>query len=145
ALERAFIRLYGEHDEAPPSHQAAVSEDATAAMDAPEPARSPERATDAVVLTEPHASGPAGVATPPPRDGERSRPGTALEAMRARMEPLRQLARSWERWTDTVETLLRERRERRDEIEGLASDLREARAALARATQELEIKTEAMA
>ena len=64
--------------------------------------------------------------------------------MHARMEPIRQLARSWERWTDSVEALLRERLERRAEVERLTDELREARAALARATQELGVKAQAL-
>jgi len=61
------------------------------------------------------------------------------------MNAIRQVARGWNTWADAVETLLHERTERRVEMEALAGELQEVRAALARATQELETKAQALA
>src|SRR5262249_24949775 len=69
------------------------------------------------------------------------RPGVALDAIRARMESIRQFARSWERGIDAVETMLRERGERRAELERLTDELRESRAHLARTSEQLEAAT----
>src|SRR5262249_24678077 len=65
------------------------------------------------------------------------RPGVALDAIRAGMESIRQFARSWERGIDAVETMLRERGERRAELERLTDELRESRAHLARTSEQL--------
>jgi chromosome segregation ATPase len=60
------------------------------------------------------------------------------------MDAIRQLARRWEGWADSVETLLRERPERRAEIARLAGDLEESRTALERTRRELWTKTETL-
>jgi chromosome segregation ATPase len=61
------------------------------------------------------------------------------------MEPIRQLARHWERWADSVEGLLGERLERRGEVARLAVELEESRAAHARTKLKLEAKDQAIA
>jgi chromosome segregation ATPase len=97
-------------------------------------ARAPER----------DASVPIGRGAAHRRESERGEPGIGLDAVRARMEAIRQLARNWERRVDAVEALLRERLERRSQIERLTGDLQENRAALARTGQELDAKTQVL-
>jgi hypothetical protein len=60
------------------------------------------------------------------------------------MEPIRQLARHWERWADSVEGLLGERLERRGEVARLAVELEESRAAHERTKLKLEAKDQAL-
>jgi chromosome segregation ATPase len=62
----------------------------------------------------------------------------ALGTLRARLDALRQEPPAHR---DTIEALRRERLEQRLEIERLAAQLRQARAALARAYQELETRS----
>jgi hypothetical protein len=85
-----------------------------------------------------------GSRAPAPSPGEPAKPEAALIAVRARMEGIRQVARTWERWADSVETLLRERPERRAEIVRLTAELEESRVAHARASRELEAKADAL-
>jgi hypothetical protein len=138
ALERAFARLYGQHGGADPAHHITARVDEAPV---PEPT---ERTMHAADPLEPDASRPVRGATSERRDGERTAPGAALEAIRARTEHIRYLVRSWEGRTDTVESLVRERLARRADIERLTSELQEARSALARASHDLEAKTEAL-
>jgi hypothetical protein len=91
------------------------------------------------------------LAPPPDRTDLPRRPaappagaGATLDAVRARMDGIRQLARSWERGADAVEALLRERAERRAEFERLTAELRETRARLTRASEELRARTESL-
>ena len=72
------------------------------------------------------------------------RSAVSMDAIRARMDAIRQLARSWERSVDAVDSLMHERGEGRAEIERLSGELRECRAALAEAQRELDAKTEAL-
>jgi chromosome segregation ATPase len=73
------------------------------------------------------------------------KPSAAFAAVRARIEGIRQLARNWERWADSVETLLGERLERQSELSNLTDELQASRDALARASLELEAKSAALA
>jgi hypothetical protein len=139
ALERAFVRLYGEHGDAQAAHHPVAP-----AYEAASPEVT-ERTMRPAHLPEPGLSEPAGGATPQRKDGERSGPEVALEAIRARMEQIRHVARNRERWTDTIEAPPHERPERRAEIERLTGELEEARAALARTNLDLEAKTQALA
>jgi hypothetical protein len=137
ALGRALTRLYGAHGDWRPVDPSTIEE--------VEPARSAPsaRATPAPGAGEPGAS----VREPSvmtPGNGEPGRPGVALDALRARMDPLGHLARSWERWLDAIDHLVRERRERRADVDRVAGQLRESQAALACASQELEAKTQAL-
>jgi hypothetical protein len=134
ALERALDRLYGAPGEArraEPDPGEATSH-TPVAVTMP-PAVALERTAGAPVID----AAPAGREAPAP-------PGPA-DGLQPRADSLRQRARSWEQWTDAVESLLRERLERRAEIERLARELREQRAALARTGQELEAKAQTLA
>jgi hypothetical protein len=122
ALGRALSRAYGARGEGPPAH---LSRAETVEPSARE---SGQRL----------APRGAALGSEPPKAG------VSLAAIRARMDAIRQLARSWDGWADSVETLLRERPERRAEIARLAGDLEESRAALARTSRELAAKTEAL-
>jgi hypothetical protein len=125
ALERAFSRLYRERGGGTSARPSGIAvEGAEARRPLPE-------------------SVPAAVA--PADAGAPERPGSALDAIRAQMEAIRQVARSWGRWNDAVDTLLHERTEGHAESERLTGELEEVRAALARAHQELESKAEALA
>jgi hypothetical protein len=128
-LERALSRAYGtRHEPAPP---------APAPLEASDPAK--EQPTNRVAPTlapAPEGSVAAEKLVPPP--------GAALATVRARMEPIRQLARHWERWADTVEGLLGERLERRGEVARLAVDLEESRAAHERTKLKLEARDQAL-
>lgn len=75
----------------------------------------------------------------------RAPPAARIDAVRPRLEAVRQLARSWERGIDAVEALLRERAERRAELERLADELRESGRLLARTRGELEARAQALA
>ena len=115
-LERAYSRLYGE-----PGRGGSLRPPSSAADD---------------------ASTQAAFAPAAPESSDR--PGSALDIVRAQMDAIRQVARTWGRWTDDVDTLLHERAEEHGEIERLTGELHEARTALARATQELEAKAQAL-
>jgi hypothetical protein len=122
AVGRALSRAYGARVEGPPPPLP------RAEMVEP-PSREPG---DRVA---PHGPAPGGA---PPKAG------ASLVAVRTRMDAIRQLARRWEGWADSVETLLRERPERRAEIARLAGDLEESRTALERTRRELWTKTETL-
>jgi hypothetical protein len=138
ALERALGRLYrGRSDETaarPPSTEEGDTN-----------TRVPLQTTMQGAGAPAHPSGPDSDASPHARDEDRPRSGFALDAIRARMDAIRQVVRSWDRWTDAAETLLHERSERRAEIDRLTGELEEVRAALARTNQELEAKAHALA
>jgi MshEN domain len=136
ALERALSRLYGDRGSV---HPPTVPRSEGTGQDAM------EQVMPAAGAPEQAASGAIGRAPAHRRGGERAQPGIALDAIRARMEAIRQLARNWERRVDAVEALLRERLERRSEIERLTGELRQHQAALARTSQELEAKTQVLA
>jgi hypothetical protein len=137
ALERAFSRLYGARGDVP-IHPSRIEQCEPAGW-AP-----PEQVTPAAVASEENASAPDGRDATHRKSGERGTPAVALDAIRARMDAIRQLARNWERGVDAVESLFRERLERRAEINGLAGELQESRTALARTSRELEAKAEAL-
>lgn len=120
ALERAFARVYGDRREEPPP---------------------PELGRAAAVVTAAGADqmAPPGRTAAPPAGA-----GATLDAIRARMDGIRQLARRWERGIDAVETLLRERAERRAEVERFAGELRESQGRLARTSEELRAKAESL-
>jgi predicted RNase H-like nuclease (RuvC/YqgF family) len=83
--------------------------------------------------------------TPDSREGPRpGEPRGALAAVRARLDAVRELARSWERWGNSVDGLLGELRERRAEIARLAAELSESRAVQAETSRERDAKTEAL-
>jgi hypothetical protein len=124
-LERAYSRLYGEL-----GHGASVRPPSIAAEDVSTGLQSQQTTEAAVTPADPEAS---------------DRPGRALDIVRAQMDAIRQVARTWGRWTDDVDTLLHERTEERAEIERLARELHDARTALARTSQELESKAQALA
>jgi hypothetical protein len=138
ALERAFSRLYGQREDMRSVHPSRVEEDEAAGREAM------KQAMLASIAPAQDANGPDGGGATHRKGGERAGPGVALDAVRARMGAICQLARNWERWINAVEALLRERLERRAEIERLAGELRESRSALARTSQELEAKAEAL-
>ena len=139
ALERALSRLYGDRGDLGPVHPPTIARSEYTGQDAL------ERAMPAARAPGQDASAPIGRGAALQKDGEGAKPGIALDAIRAKMEAVRQLARNWERRVDAVEALLRERLERRSQIERLTGELRETRAALARASQELDAKTQALA
>ena len=139
ALERALARLYGQREHPVPVHPSMVGRVGGAGQDAM------ERMLPAALAPEQGASVRIGRGTADRGGGERERPGTAVDVVRAKMETIRQVARNWERRIDAVEALLRERLERRSEIERLTGDLQENRAALARTSQELDAKTQVLA
>lgn len=138
ALGRALSRAYGARGEAPPPPLSGAETDHAA------PRASLEPVTPPVAAPGPGVGTPAASATPPRPAGEPAGPGAALAAVRARMETVRQLTRSWEGWADSIEALLRERPARQTELERLADDLAESRAAHARTLQELSTKAEAL-
>lgn len=143
ALERALSRLYGERGDLGSVHP-------SMAPTAPTAAGTEGTGQDAMEQVTPAARAPGQDASAPvdaahQRSGEGAKPGIALDAIRPKMEAIRQLARNWERRADAVEALLRERLERRSQIERLTGDLGENRAALARASQELDAKAQALA
>ena len=143
ALERALSRLYGErgdlgsvHPSMAPMAPGRRDRGDRAGRDGASDAGGPRsRARRKRPNRMPHIT----------RSGEGAKPGIALDAIRTKMEAIRQLARNWERRADSVEALLRERLERRSQIERLTGDLGENRAALARASQELDAKAQALA
>jgi hypothetical protein len=136
-LERAFSRAYGpRHEPAPPG---------PAPLEVGDPAKEPPAPRAAPTLAPASEGSVAAAKLVPPRAGSTPlTPGTALAAVRARMEPIRQLTRHWERWADSVEGLLGERLERRGEIARLAVELEESRAAHERTKLELEAKDQAL-
>ncbi len=136
ALERAFSRLYGERGGGTSVRQSSTEADDAGTLPMPETMRVAAAAAPSL---------PDMDASPHRRDEERPRPGSALDAIRARMDAIRHVVRSWDRWTDAAETLLHERVERKTEIERLTGELQAARAALARTSQELEAKAQALA
>jgi hypothetical protein len=115
ALERALCRLYGARGEGRSIREAAGDEGT--------------------------ANGSGSI---PPRGVDPAAPGAPLGTIRARLDAIRRVARSWERKVDAVDALLRERLERGAEIERLDRELRENRSALARTREELEAKAEAL-
>jgi septal ring factor EnvC (AmiA/AmiB activator) len=128
ALDRALSRLYrGRGDETSARLSSTEAGDASARL--PLPATT-------------QASVDSGDAIPP--DGNPG-PGSALDAIRARMDAIRQVVRSWDRWTDAADTLLHERTERRADIDRLTGELEQVRGALERTTQELDAKSQALA
>ena len=138
ALERALCRLYGDRGHLGIRSSAHACEGRRAGRDGAVACRWPAPPSK--------TRAPASDAMPIRQSvGERARPGFALDVIRAKMEAIRQLAWSWESRADAVEALLRERVERRAEIERLTGDLRESRAALARTGQELDAKIRALA
>ena len=140
ALERAFARLYGEPEDArPPVGSSASAETERPGATAPAQAMPVAYAPKAAAGVQNEAEPP-----PPRKGGDRARSGVAIDAIRARMDSLRQLARGWERSIDAVEALVHERREGRAEIDRLAGELREERAARARATEALDAKAQAL-
>ena len=137
-LERALSRAYGARSGPAPPAPARLEESGPAAKDPPMHPMAPTRA--------PAAEGSIAAAKlVPPRPGrEPATPGAALAAVRARMEPIRQLARHWGRWADSVEGLLGERLERRGEVARLAVELEESRAAHERTKLSLEANDQAL-
>ena len=138
ALGRALSRAYGTHGEAPPPPLSRT--ETNHAM----PRASLEHMTPPVAAPGPGVATPAASVTPPRPAGEPVKPGVALAAIRARMGAVRQVARTWERWADSIDALLREQPARQTEIERLAGDLAETRAAHTRTLQELSTKAEAL-
>ena len=124
-LERAYSRLYGELGDGASGRPASI-----AAEDGSSRRQSQQTAQAAV--------------TPPDPDAP-DRRGSALDVVRAQMDAIRQVARTWGRWTDDVDTLLHERTEGRSEIERLTGELHAARAGLAQSSRELESKAQALA
>jgi hypothetical protein len=124
-LERAYSRLYGE-----PGHGASVRPPSTSAEDT---------STRLGSAQAPQAAG-----APSGPDASESQ-GGALDIVRAQMDAIRHVARTWGRWTDDVDTLLHERAQGRAEIERLTGELHDARTALERTSQELETKAQALA
>jgi hypothetical protein len=137
ALARAFSKVYGDGDEP------VLRPSRTAADEPVAPERSPDTSPG---VQAPEAVGRPSHATEPAQrpGGPPTRSGMALEAIRARMESIRQFARSWERGVEAVDALLREQGERRAEVERLAEELRQSRTLLTRATEELDAKTHAL-
>ena len=138
ALERAFSRLYGERGDGTSARQSSTEADDTGT-------RLPMPGTMRVATAAAPPSLPDRDASLHRRDEERPRSGSALDAIRAPMDAIRHVIRSWDRWTDAAETLLHERVERGAEIERLTGELQEVRAALARTSHELEAKARALA
>ena len=137
AMEHAFSRLYGVPGDArPPEGSSAV------AATEPPGAGETEHAMRPAAAPRPAASLPDRGEPAQRKGSERARSGVAIDAIRARMESLRQFARGWERSIDGVEALFHERGEGRAEIERLSGELREGRAALARAAEALEAKAQ---
>jgi hypothetical protein len=137
ALERALSRAYGARGEAssgapPQIEMGEPTGDASTQRPAVSPA--PDRESDDL----------AAKLAPARTGGESPAPKSALTTVRARMEPIRQLARHWERWADSVEGLLGERLERRGQVARLAVELEESRAAHARTKLKLEAKDQAL-
>ena len=133
ALDRAFSRVYGDRGDESESRPPGHAENGRAAGEGM--GQQPLTASP----SEPTASVSRGDTVLHP--AQPPRPGVALDAIRARMESIRQFARSWERGIDAVETMLRERGERRAELERLTDELRESRAHLARTSEQLEAAT----
>jgi hypothetical protein len=129
ALERAFSRCYGQRGDTRPTRPERVETDETARREAVKP------------LTRAVASEQEGGHR---RVNAPTRSGVALDAIRARIEAIRQATRDRERRADTVDALLRERVEQRAEIDRLASKLRENRTALAEAYRQLEVEAKAV-
>ena len=130
ALERALSRLYGERGDPGSVHP---------------PKDAMPQATTAARAPGASASAPIGRVAAHRSDGERARSGIAFDAIRVRMEAPRQRASNWECQGDAVDARPGERLERRAEIERLTGELRDSRAAVARANQELDAKTHALA
>jgi len=139
-LERALARLYRERrDGASLRPSSTQGEDTGTRL----PPQETVQAAVAGAPADPNAPDMDAIAHR--EDGERPRAASALDAIRAQMNAIRQTARSWNRWTDAVETLLQERIEKRAEIERLTGELQGVRAALARTAQELEAKIQVLA
>ncbi len=139
AIQRALARLYGEAgDTRPPSPSPVAAE-----TDQPAP-DSVEHVTREPAAAQ-HAAKAFGTRPAAPRTVEPTRSGVSIDAIRARLEGIRNLARSWERSIHSVEALIHERGEGQAEIERLSGELRESRAALARANQELDARDRALA
>jgi hypothetical protein len=138
AMERAFEQLYRDPGDARASGRLVTFEETsgpTAAGPATPEAAAPRQAPRL----------PSGGDALPRRAGEQTRRSSvSMDAIRARMDAIRQLARSWERSIDAVESLFAERREERAEIERLSGQLRESRAALEHAHRELEARARAL-
>jgi hypothetical protein len=139
AMERGFFRLYGEPGDTPsPVQPSVVGESERAGRDAA------VRPIPAATATRRDANIPSWRDPSPRMGGAQARSGAAMDAIRARMDAVRQLARNWERSIDAVEALLRDRLQGRAEIERLSGELHESRAALAHASRELETKASAL-
>lgn len=136
AIHRSLSRLYGEFGEA---RMPAPDE-----TDRPAP-DSAEHTASGPIPRDQGASASGGSDRAPRRAGGPARSGVSIDAIRARLEGIRNLARSWERSIHSVETLIHERGESQAEIERLSGELRETRAALAQANQELEARARALA
>lgn len=138
-LERALSRLYGDRGELGTAHPPTAATSEKTARGAAEETMPAARAAG-------HgASAPSGRDAAPRSDGDRASSGVALGAVWSQMEAVGQRARNWESRIDAVDSLLRERLEQRSRIERLTGDLRENRAALARARQELDARLQALA
>ncbi len=139
AMEHAFSRLYGVPGDARPSVGP------SAGVETEEP---PAAVTAHTILpsaaSKVTASLPEGADLAPRKGSDQSRSVAAIDAIRGRMDSLRQLARGWERSVDAVEALFHDRRDGRAEIERLSGELREGQAALARATEALDAKAQAL-
>lgn len=138
ALERAFSRLYGEHGDLGPVLPSMVAKSAGIGQDATEPVM------PAALAPAQDAIAPIGRGAANRKGGDQAKPRVALDALRILVDTVRQLARSWERWIDAVDALRCERLEPRAEIQRLTGELRESRAALARTSQDLEAKAQAL-
>jgi hypothetical protein len=144
AVERALFRLYGEPGDARPT----VRSQAVEPLAGPGPPLT-ERGPLAPAVQDQtpgsSAGTPGGGDHAPHRTGGAARSGVAIEAIRARLDAIRSLARSWERSIHAVEGLIHERSQGQAEIDQLSGELRESRAALADANQELEARGRALA
>ena len=136
AIQRALARVYGEAGDARPPVWAGET-DPPAPDSVEHVVREPATAEHAAraIDTRPDA----------PRKVEPTRSGVAIDAIRARLDAIRNLVRSWERSIHAVDTLIHERGQGQAEVERLSGELRESRAALAQANQELEARARALA
>jgi hypothetical protein len=136
ALERAFARAYGERGvRAPlPPARGDAGEGGAHAAPAPSLADAPRPVVGTV----------GGAAAPPRPPAPTAAPGARVDAIRARLDAIRQLARGWQPGLDAVEALLRERAEGRAELDRLGEELRESQSQLARASGELDAKGRAL-
>jgi hypothetical protein len=140
AVQRALSRVYGESGDAPPPVRSQPVEPS-----APPASQLMARGPLAPAMDDPSAAASGRGDPAPQRAAGAARSGVAVEAIRARLDAIRSLARSWERSIHALEGLIHERSEGQAEIERLSGELRESRAALAHADQELEARGQALA